>query len=103
MSQHVFQEIDQRFGGIEEQIKSQVEKTDRYLHEMRHETREELQALRLAGDDNREVALGSVSKVHTRVDQIAQSVGELRGQMSGVSEQLSGIRNLLMQGGRKGT
>lgn len=96
-----FNEIALRFVNIETQIKDQVLKTDKYMHEMRHEMRSELQAIKLAAQENMETAIGSVSKVHTRVDTVAESLGEVRGELRHVVEGLKSITALLLQqGGR---
>jgi hypothetical protein len=97
-----FNEIALRFVNIEAQIKDQVTKTDKYMHEMRHEMRGELQAIKLAAQENMETAIGSVSKVHTRVDTVAESLGEVRGELRHVVEGLKSITALLLQQGGKG-
>jgi hypothetical protein len=94
-----FQEISGRFQGIEVQIKDQVERTDKYLHEMRHEMRNELQALKVSNDEGTQVALSSVGKVHGRVDRVAESLGEVRGQLGEVSNGIKELRTMLLNRG----
>lgn len=96
-----FNEIALRFINIEAQIKDQVLKTDKYLHEMRHEVRSDLQAMKLTAQENMETAIGSVSKVHARVDELAESMGEVRGELKHVADGMKSITNLLIQQGGK--
>lgn len=58
-----FESIDRRFIGIELQIEKQVKATDVYMHDMRHEIRNELQTLTTAADA-RDEKLGEKLDTH---------------------------------------
>jgi signal transduction histidine kinase len=92
-----FGEIDKRFVAIEQQIEKTVRSNETYLHEMRHELRNEMQALRLTAEEARQSALASSGKVHGRVDGVAESLAKVSGSVESLSEQLGEIRQLLME------
>lgn len=111
VSQEVFstemEKIAGRFMGMEKQIATQVAITDKYLHEFRHELKNELAAAALKAEEREhriteaishqsELTSESVGKVHTRVDSVAQSLGEVRGEIRQMT-----IAIQAQQGGRR--
>lgn len=96
---------------------------ERYVHEREHAIRDELQALRVAIDDRRQegaqqmeamrdrveegtrsaiaASNSSASKIHGRMDALAEKQGVLVGELRQISETLRGINQLLLQGGNK--
>jgi signal transduction histidine kinase len=92
-----FGEIDKRFLSIEQQIEKTVRANETYLHGMRHELRNEMQALRLAAEEARQTALTSTGKVHGRVDGVAESLARVSGSVESLREQLGEIRQLLIE------
>jgi hypothetical protein len=91
-----FTEINRRFEGIELQIAGQVEKMDNYLHKTQHELQNGLNAVSLKIDESRQIAQGSASKAHNRIDDVAESLGEVRGALEQFGTSLAEIRTLLL-------
>lgn len=87
-----FGQVDREVGDIKASLKEQMKRMEDYQHAMRHEMKDEMQAIRLAGEEHKasihEDLTSSqrsyhqaVGKVHARCDEMVEKIGKLMGQV----------------------